>query len=86
MIDSLKDLERLLKICRKQGVQKIEFDNVKLELGDLPVDLSAGQSASSQVDDPYKNFPAGELSPEQLMFYSAGGTPENDPELKNEAG
>jgi len=85
VIDSLKDLEKLLKLCRKQGVTKVEFDNVKLELGDLPMARNLNP-ASDVVDDPYKDFPQGELSPEQLMFYSSGGLPENDPVLKAEAG
>jgi len=83
LIESLKELEKLLKLCRKQGVQKIKFDNVELELGDIPHE--AGGSISNEINDPYKGFPTGELTPEQLMFYSAGGIPENDPELKHEA-
>lgn len=83
MIESLRELEKLLKLCRRQGVLKIEFDNLKLELGELPVSLVS--NAPTEAPDPLKGFPDGELTPEQLMFYSAGGTPENDPELKREA-
>lgn len=83
MIESLKDLERLLKLCRKQGVIDIEVGSCKLKLGDLPSEMST--SPSVDLEDPYKNFPVGELTPEQLMFYSAGGVPENDPALKTEA-
>jgi hypothetical protein len=35
-VDNLKDLEKLLKLCRKQGVQSIRFDGVEVHLGDLP--------------------------------------------------
>lgn len=80
MIEDLKELEKLLKICRRQGVVEIDFDNVKLKLGDLP--LEASSASSAEVNDPLKNFPQGELTPEQLIFYSSGGMPEDDPALK----
>jgi hypothetical protein len=78
LIESLKDLEKLLKLCRKQGVTEIKLGVVELKLGDLPTEQTVSMDVS---DDPYKSFPQGELTPEQLMFYSAGGVPENDPEL-----
>ena len=81
MIETLKDLEKLLKLCRKQGVVKIAFDDVNVELGDLPLDAPATLNGDV-ADDPYQGFPAGELTPEQLIFYSSGGMPENDPSLK----
>lgn len=77
MIESLKDLEKLLKLCRKQGVTDIKLGTVELKLGALP-DTQA--TLSSDPTDPYANFPQGELTAEQLAFYSSGGTPENDPE------
>lgn len=80
MIDNLKELEKFLKLCRKQGVTKINFDNVNVELGEMPEERQASQI--DVIEDPYKNFPAGELTPEQLMYYSSGGRPENDPDLK----
>lgn len=83
MIESLKDLEKLLKLCRKMGVNKIELGTVKLELGDLP--LESGAQSQAVIDDPYLGFPTGELTPEQLMFYSSGGLPQDDPALKTEA-
>lgn len=36
-IDSLKDLEKLFKLCRKQGVASITVDGITFELGALPV-------------------------------------------------
>lgn len=80
MIESLKDLERFFKLCRKQGVTKADLSTMAFEFGDLPPE--AGAVADIAAVDPYSNFPQGELSPEQLMFYSSGGLPENDPALK----
>lgn len=81
MIQNLKDLEKLLKLLRKQGVQDFKMGEIALKLGDLPAEAGTAQVQEGEVlDDPYANFPPGMLTPEQLAFYSAGGSPENDPE------
>lgn len=36
-VNSLADLKKLIQLCQKQGVSRIEVDGVKLELGDVPV-------------------------------------------------
>lgn len=79
MIKDLKELEKLLKLCRKQGVTKIELEGCKLELGEMPQAQSHVQEIEVNPDDPWSKFPAGTLTPEQLAYYSAGGTPEEDP-------
>lgn len=81
MITNLKDLEKLLKLCRKQGVLEIDLGSVKLKLGNLPQAVeSVGEQDEIESDNPYANFPSGPLSPEQLMFYSSGGKPGEEPE------
>lgn len=82
MITNLKELERLLKLCRKQGVTEINLGTVSFKLGDLPQE-KVQVSQEIETDSPYASFPDGELSPEQLMFYSAGGHPDDDPENKD---
>lgn len=85
MIDSIKDLEKLLKLCRKQGVTKITLATVSFELGALPeVNDRRAVVEDELPQDPYANFPQGDLTPTQLMFYSSGGAPEDDPELQGE--
>lgn len=84
MIESLKDLEKMLKLCRRQGVLEIDFHGVKVKLGDLPQEVQTA-SPDQEIPSPLEGFPDGELTPEQLMFYSAGGLPENDPALSQEA-
>lgn len=84
MINSLKELQQLLKICRKSGVSEIELGDVKIKLGELPPEQHQHKDASmdqDEIQDPYANFPGGMLSPSQLAFYSAGGVPEDDPEI-----
>ncbi len=83
MIDSIKDLEKILKLLRKQGVFEFEHNGTKLKLGDLPREyVAAVEPDYSQADDHLAGFPEGMLTPEQLIFYSAGGSPEDDPENK----
>lgn len=84
MINDLKELEKFLKIIRRQGVTKATFGSLTVELGDLPQEqLNLG--SQPEVTDQLAGFPQGELTPEQLIFYSSGGLPENDPYRKGEA-
>jgi hypothetical protein len=81
MVQNLKDLEKLLKLLRKQGVVSFRLGDIDLKLGDLPTATKSNDFLEDgQENDPYANFPDGMLTPEQLMFYSAGGLPEDDPE------
>ena len=67
MIEDLKDFEKFLKICRKQGVSDVTFKDVSVKLGPLPHKASEDESEEIETDG---------LTPEQLMFYAvneAGG-------------
>ena len=77
MVQNLKDLEKLLKLCRKQGVTEIDLGSVKFKLGDLPPDPS--QEVDTENRD-ITGFPDGVLTNEQLMFYSSGGVPGQEPD------
>ncbi len=65
IIKDLKDLQSLLKLCRKQGVTAIDFDGVRVSFGEMP----AKSSDPVEPEDP----PTEELTPDQLMFFSVGG-------------
>lgn len=85
-IKDQKDLATLLKLCRKQGIREIELGPVKIKFGDMPEELVASKSRTTDedeipTDNPYANFPSGILTPTQLAYYSAGGDPSEDPEL-----
>lgn len=84
MIESFKDLEKLLKLCRKQGVTELKLDKCEFKLGDLPIETTKLDQSEISSENPFANFPDGELTPDQLMFYSAGGRPEDDPYLKDQ--
>lgn len=62
MISDLKDFEKFLKLCRKQGVTEVTFAGTSVKLGDLP--LKANQEEGDEI------IPTDELTPEQLMFYA----------------
>lgn len=79
----IKELKALFKVCRAQGVTELELNGLKVKFGDLP--LTQEQVDAQAYQDPvskYANFPSGELTPDQLAFYSAGGIPEDDPANK----
>jgi hypothetical protein len=80
MVQNLKDLEKLLKLCRRQGVTEINLGAVSFKLGDLPPEKDkSADNIIEEVDDQWANFPVGDLTNDQLAYYSSGGTPENDP-------
>lgn len=81
MIKDLKDLQKLFKLCRNQGITDLKINGIEVKFGELPTTQRAmsDQASDEDITNPYGNFPQGELTPEQLAFYSAGGRPEDDP-------
>lgn len=80
MIENIKDLDRLLKLLRKQGVVEFSLPNISLKLGELPMKhLSQG---IEEQDDAYADFPDGTLTAEELTFFANGGRPEENPYRK----
>lgn len=65
MINDLKEFEKFLKICRKQGVTDVTFQGVVVKLGELP-----NKSTTDETDE----IPTDELTTEQLMYYAVQGT------------
>ncbi len=65
-ITSVKELEKLLKLCRKQGVTSIKMDGVELSLGPLP---KAPSVPSRTIDN--------EVFPEATLTVPAYNGPEN---------
>ncbi len=75
MIKDLEELQKLLKLCRKQGVLEIKIGETHIKLGELPK-----KSVADKDDDGDPVIPGAlsELTPDQLAFYSAGGLPPNE--------
>jgi len=70
LIKDLKGLDHLLKLCRKRGVTELKLGDIHLTLGPLPE--RKGQQTEEESEEP--DMPDA-LSPEDLMFFSAGGEP-----------
>lgn len=60
MINDLKEFEKFLKICRKQGVSDVTYNGLSVKLGDMPTKGDVEQS---------EEIPTDELSPDELLFY-----------------
>lgn len=45
-IDSLKDLEAVIKLCRKTGIEHIIVDGVELNLGPVPIVYKAPKATT----------------------------------------
>lgn len=66
MIKDIKDLEKLLKVCRRQGIDHLKIEGIEIKFGDLP---AKGDSRTDQDEE----IPTDEPTPEQLMFYAVQG-------------
>lgn len=64
LLTNLKDFEKLLKICRKQGVIDLAFGEVSLKLGDLPSKSEQDESEEIPTDGP---------TMDELIYHAVGG-------------
>ena len=64
-MQDLKEFGRLLVLCRKHGVTELTSDGMHIKFGELP--------AKKTVSEDDTEIETDELTPEQLMFFSAGG-------------
>lgn len=64
MIKDIKELEKLFKLCRKQGVESIELDGCKIKFGDLPSKPVTTQLIESEE--------IAELSDEHILDWALG--------------
>lgn len=80
-INSLRELQKIVSFCRKQGVTSIEVDGIKLSLSSVEP-----KKVKSYLPDYSKDIPEAsysipslkpdvieteELTPEQALFYSS---------------
>lgn len=86
-ISSLKELQKLILLCRKTGIEAIEVDGVKMNLGPTPVII---QNKRTKPTAPEQSFPVhtpggiteevqiptNGLTEEQLLYYSSGSNNE----------
>jgi len=62
-IDSLKDLQKVIQLCRKTGVTLIKIDGIELQLGPKP-------TTSSKKVDYASDFPEANIPVPQFQGYS----------------
>lgn len=65
MINDLKDFEKFLKICRKQGVTEVSFGGATVKLGELP----SKENEASDVEE----IPTDALTQDELIYYAVNG-------------
>lgn len=74
MIKDIKELEKLLKLCRKQGVTEIKLGDVEFKLGELPI-IKAPQEATDE-DDVFNGMTEDDIDEitgvSKMAFYSVG--------------
>ena len=83
-LPDIKDLGKVIDLCRKKGVKTFQIGELKFELGEDPAPrrtFTSNETEKPEIDpnDPWAQFPAGELSNEQLAYYSSGGMPGKEP-------
>ena len=66
VIPNVKELEKLLKMCRKQGVTELTAEGFSFKFGDLPRDTEQDQGADSIPAQP---------SEEELLYWSSQPDP-----------
>lgn len=79
-IENLKELEKLIKLCKKHGIETIEADGVKFSV-DLHAQLTPSAKAtkpttsvqSTTIDEDSKIELPDELTEEQLLNWSVTG-------------
>lgn len=67
-VDNLSDLKALIKMCRKEGLQSIEVDGVKLVLGDVPV---PAKKLKTEKQDEVNEMP--QYTDDELAVWSSNG-------------
>ncbi len=73
-LPNLKDLAKVIALCRKEGVEEIQIGDVRVKLGDKPQSNYKRKKQMEGVDvDPLSDPEA--LTEEQLLFYSVTDKP-----------
>jgi hypothetical protein len=67
LIKDLKEFERFLKLCRKQGVTKVTFEGSVVEFGDLP--QKSNETTAEEQDQ--NGLPM--LTEEEIAMWSVRG-------------
>lgn len=68
----LKQLSKIIDLCRKKGVDSIEFDGIRVVLGHAPTPVKRKPRGIHAVPDSEVEI-EDQFSEEQTLFWSSGG-------------
>lgn len=74
-LPDLKQLGKIIALCRKKGVLEITIDGVTLKLGEAPVSNYKKKASAPTIKD--LPFETDSLTQEQLLMWSVQGLPED---------
>lgn len=89
-LPNLKELDKMIALCRKRGVTVIKIGALELQLGDAPKaqsrkDAKGAAPKASQFNEKIDTDGWDSLSPEQKLFFSSDGfLPPNDSDPASE--
>lgn len=84
MVTTLKDLEKLIKLCRKHGISNIKHEGLEIHLGDAPLVTSSKEILKNTQTYAPGGITADtkiitdELSSNDLLFWSVEDPFENE--------
>ena len=70
MIENLKDLKHLLKLCRQNGVTEVTLGSVSLKFGEAPKPIAGDIEESEQNE--FAEILEAPLAPEELVAFANG--------------
>lgn len=63
-IQNIKELAKIVDLCRKKGIDSIRIDNIEIKLGRIERRLTKKEQDADLIDKP-------QLSEEDLLFWSS---------------
>lgn len=77
-IENLRDLDKLMQLCKKRGVEKLKIDNIEFTIDITPTEAPRAARTTKDINPFDPTSPITEdiktpdqLSAEQLLFYSS---------------
>lgn len=64
-ISNIKELSKLIDLCRKKGIDSVEIDGIKLKLGTLERTTSADKAGSPEI------MSVADYTPEDILNWSS---------------
>ncbi len=67
---NLKELQQLIKLCQKHGIESIKYEGVELVFGNPPVQNKRQSKTKQTVQTDSGEMDIEQLTPEQILFWS----------------